>query len=229
MIRGLDDFLRSSGLVHTLPLSTLRDTRIGIDLGLYLESLLAAPDSAEPYVAALGGSPLAIISHIENDLRALDKAKIKPVFVLGGILPSTRSTGSSNSPKSRALELQNDTGAEERQKAWDSYEQGDVDGLYAHLERSSSVHPTDLIRSVLRAFRHRNIEFMVAPFLAEAQVSLRNTAEERDEPRSLCSKSHTMPVIACLFGAAFKVVHTLNLWLYRNFPFRSCRQGHIVS
>lgn len=155
------DFLHSHKLVHTLPLSALKETRLGINLNLYLETLLSSPSTSEPLVTALGGSPLALISHIENDLRALERARVKPVFVLGGLQPSRR-----NRPFSF-----DDPRVEERKTAWESYEKGDVDGTHLHLSRSNSTQVGDLIRAVLRAFRHRNVEFLVAPYLAEGQVS----------------------------------------------------------
>lgn len=181
--------------MHTLPLSTLKDTRLGIDLALYLRSLLNSPETAEPYVTALGGSPLALISHIENDLRALEKAKVKPVFVLGGIHPARRS-------KPFAFE---DPRVDERRMAWECYERGDVDGTYLHLSRSNSVQVPDLVRAVLRAFRHRNVEFLVAPYLAEGQlVSL-----ERH------SKSYVHAIYGTtesfLFDRVDKIILSLNL------------------
>lgn len=190
------DFLHANQLLHSLPISTLKDSRLGIDLNLYLQRLLNAPQTAEPYVTALGGSPLSLISHLENDLRALDKAKIKPVFILGGI-----ETGSKYRPNQEGV----DQRANERKLAWECYEQGDVDGLYDHLERSDSAQVSDVVRSVLRAFRHRNVEFLVAPYSAEGQlVSL-----ERH------SKSYVHAIYAStealLFDRVDKVILSLNL------------------
>lgn len=147
-------------LLHTLPLSSLKDTRLGIDLNLYLKTLLQSPSTSEPLVTALGGSPLALISHIENDLRTLERARIKPVFVLGGLQLARRT---------RPFSFE-DPRVEERRKAWESYEQSDTDGAHVHFSRSNSTQVGDLVRAVLRAFRHRNVEFLVAPYLAEGQV-----------------------------------------------------------
>lgn len=153
-------FLESNNLLHTLPLSTLKETRLGIDLNLYLQTLFANPITSEPLVTALGGSPLCLNSHIENDLRVLERAKIKPVFVLGGLQPPRRS---------RPFAY-DDPRVDERRMAWESYERGDVDGTHLHLSKSNSMQVPDLVRAVLRAFRHRNVEFIVAPYLAEGQV-----------------------------------------------------------
>jgi hypothetical protein len=154
-------YLRSNNLLRTLPLSALKETRLGIDLNLYLQTLFSSPITSEPLVTALGGSPLCLILHIENDLRILERAKIKPVFVLGGL----------QYPRRTRPFAYDDPRVEERRLAWESYEQGDVDGTHMHLSKSNSMQVADVVRSVLRAFRHRNVEFIVAPYLAEGQVS----------------------------------------------------------
>jgi hypothetical protein len=163
-ISGLDAYLQASRQLHTAPLTALRDTRLGIDLTLYLRLLLNSPRTAEPLVAALGGAPLALIAHIEADLRALERARIKPVFVLAGLPPLARRAR----PFSFAA---HDARAEERRRAWSRYEAGDVDAAHRHLSRAGSVREADLIRAVLRAFRHRNVEFLIAPYGADGQVS----------------------------------------------------------
>ncbi|KAK0551471.1 hypothetical protein OC846_002000 [Tilletia horrida] len=191
MIGGLEEFIRERRLLQTCPLAALKDTRLGIDLHLYLSTLLKNPTTAEPFVAALGGAPLALISHIEDDLKILERSRIKPVFVLSGIPPaatrphhppSSASSSSSNASSSSNKRGQNnrhhssthvlpfDPRIEQRSQAWDAYEQGDVDAAQALFASSDSVGIQDLIRAVLRSFRHRNIEFLIAPYLASAQL-----------------------------------------------------------
>jgi hypothetical protein len=196
-------------LLHTLPLSTLKDTRLGIDLNLYLQTLFSNPITSEPLVTALGGSPFCLNSHIENDLRVLERAKIKPVFVLGGLQPPRRS---------RPFAY-DDPRVEERALAWECYERGDVDGTHLHLSKSNSMQVADLVRAVLRAFRHRNVEFIVAPYLAEGQVSCwrgMNSSHLMGKKSGLLIARclpflHTFP--ARVYGKTFQVVHSLNLWL----------------
>ncbi len=133
---------------------------MGIDFHVYVRSLLQSAATSEPLTAAIGGSPLALVSHIENELRALDKSGIRPVFVLNG-LPPAKSTRPFSFEDLRPVE---------RTRAWDLYEKGDVEGATAAFHRSNSIGPPDLIRAVLRAFRHRSVEFIVAPYLAAGQV-----------------------------------------------------------
>ncbi|CAO1618755.1 unnamed protein product [Sympodiomycopsis kandeliae] len=195
MINSLDDLLSERNLTQSCPLSALADTRIAIELDLYLHKLLTDPATSEPYVAAHGGAPLQLITHIESDLRTLERNRIKPVFVLSGITP-VRNTRpfSLDDPKTRLRDL-----------AWDAYESGDVDGMQDLLVRSASTDINDVVRSVLRAFRQRNVEFIVAPYLATAQlVSL-----ER-HPRGYAHSIHGSTTLL-LFPRVDRVILTLNL------------------
>lgn len=165
MINGLDAFLSERGLLRTCPLSALKDTRIGIDLDVYLRSVLSNPATADPFAAALGGMPHALVSHVESDVVNLVKQKqIKPVFVLSGLAPAI--------PKSsKPAFSQEEHKARLRAQAWDAYEEGDVPMMQELLLSSRSIEVNDVVRAVLRMFRHRAVEFLVAPYLANAQVS----------------------------------------------------------
>lgn len=195
MIRGLQAYLHDRGLTQSAPLSALKDTRLGIDLSFYLKQLLSSPSTSEPLVAALGGAPIALISHIENDLRALERARVKPVFVLNGIQPNKRV---------RPFSYE-DPRVKQRHRAWEAYENGQVDVTHSLLSASNSVHHPDLYRAILRALRHRNVEFLVAPYLASGQlVSL-----ERH------SKSYVHAIYGAteilLFDRVERVITSLNL------------------
>ncbi|PWN53396.1 hypothetical protein IE53DRAFT_324877 [Violaceomyces palustris] len=195
MIRGLQAYLHDRGLIQTCPLSALKDTRLGIDVTYYLRQLLSSPASSEPLVAALGGQPLALISHIEHDLRALEKARVKPVFVLNGLPPNK---------KTRPFSY-DDPRPKQRTRAWEAYENGNVDLAHQFLSTSNSLHYPDLYRAILRAFRHRNVEFIVAPYLAVGQlVSLERHSK---------SYVHSMygPNELFLFDRVDKVILTLDL------------------
>ncbi len=67
----------------------------------------------------------------------------------------------------------------QRHRAWEDLRErpGRRDPLSAL--RSNSMHHPDLYRAILRAFRHRNIEFLVAPYLASGQlVSMERHAKD---------------------------------------------------
>jgi len=148
--------------LQTLPLSVLTDSRLGIDASHYIQSLLDNPPSREPLLAATGGLPLALTTRIEADLRVLEKLRIKPVFVFPGLVPNRRW-------KQQNQQEQMDA-CRDRREAWTKYEQGQEEAATKLFEGRSNFAQWDLWRMVLRMFRHRNVEFLVAPYLAWAQV-----------------------------------------------------------
>ncbi|KAF8889292.1 XPG I-region protein [Infundibulicybe gibba] len=147
-------YLHERKNVPTLPLSALSDSRLGIDASYYLNTLLTTPPSREPLLAATGGLPLALTQRIEADLRALERLHIKPVFVFPGLAPNRRRRRGLPRPARR----------------WAKYEAGHQDQAQRLFEARAGVVQWDLWRMVLRIFRHRNVEFMVAPYLAWAQL-----------------------------------------------------------
>lgn len=147
---------------QTLPLSVLSDSRLGIDASYYLQLLMDNPPSREPLLAATGGLPLALTQRIESDLRALEKLRIKPVFVFPGLLPNKRWKPHHHSEHVEACR--------DRRDAWTRYEQGQEEAATKLFEGRSNFAQWDLWRMVLRIFKHRNVEFLIAPYLAWAQV-----------------------------------------------------------
>lgn len=57
-----------------------------------------------------------------------------------------------------------------RAQAWEHYEQGRVPQSQAEFGASSPVVPQDVMRMVHRLFKQRSVEFVVAPYLAWAQL-----------------------------------------------------------
>lgn len=148
--------------LQTLPLSTLSDSRLGIDASHYLHLLLDTPPSREPLLAATGGPPLALVQRIEADLRVLEKLRIKPVFVFPGLSP--------NKKMKPHPQIEFQDVVRDRQAAWSKYEHGQEDAATKLFEGRSCIVQWDIWRMVLRIFRHRNVEFLVAPYVAWAQV-----------------------------------------------------------
>lgn len=97
---------------------------------------------------------------IEKDLKTLEKAGVKPVFVFSGINPQERE---------RPFQL-DDMRSWRRGQAWEHYEQGRVPQAQAEFGSSSPVLPADVLRVVHRLFKQRSVEFIVAPYLAWAQL-----------------------------------------------------------
>ena len=119
---------------------------------------------------------MALTQRIESDLRALEKLRIKPVFVFPGLLPNKRLKHPHHAEHVEACR--------DRRDAWAKYEQGQEDAATKLFEGRSSFAQWDLWRMVLRIFRHRNVEFLVAPYVAWAQV---------------CAPSHARPLRARIF------------------------------
>lgn len=156
------DFLFERKHLQTLPLSVLSDSRLGIDASYYLQLLTDNAPSREPLLAATGGLPLALSQRIESDLRALEKLRIKPLFVFPGLIPNKR--------MKQHQHLEHSEACRDRREAWAKYEAGQEEAAIKLFEGRSSFAQWDLWRMVLRIFRHRNVEFIIAPYVAWAQV-----------------------------------------------------------
>ncbi|KAF8625513.1 hypothetical protein AX17_006825 [Amanita inopinata Kibby_2008] len=161
-IKHLESFLHERKSLQTLSLSTLCDSRLGIDASYYLQNLLDHPTSREPLLAATGGLPLGLVQRIESDLRNLERLHIKPVFVFPGLAPNKRWKPQNQSEISEACR--------DRREAWAKYEEGHEDAATKLFEGRSCFLQWDIWRMILRIFRHRNVEFIVAPYLAWAQL-----------------------------------------------------------
>jgi hypothetical protein len=166
-IKHFENYLSERKHLHPLSLSVLSESRLGIDASYYIQLLLENEPSREPLLAATGGVPLALTQRIETDLRVLEKLHIKPVFVFPG-LPTNKKRLPQND-QNREQQVQNDA-CKHRRDAWQKYENDQEDEASKLWEKSNSVLHWDLWRMVLRIFRHRNVEFLVAPYLASAQL-----------------------------------------------------------
>ena len=160
---SLSAYLQERKHLQTLPLNVLTDSRLGIDAAYYLQSLYDNPPSREPLLAATGGLPLALTTRIESDLRTLEKLRIKPVFVFPGLTPNKRW-------RHMQRDIEQQEACRERNLAWSKYESGQEEAATKLFEGRSGLTHWDLWRSVLRIFRNRNVEFLVAPYVAWAQV-----------------------------------------------------------
>ncbi|KAL0955232.1 hypothetical protein HGRIS_004133 [Hohenbuehelia grisea] len=161
-IKHLESYLSERQHLQNLPLSTLSDSRLGIDASHYLQTLMDTPPSREPLLAATGGLPLGLTQRIESDLRALEKLRIKPVFVFSGLQPNKRWKQHNH--------LEQNEACRDRRDAWAKYEAGEEEAATRLFAGRSCLLQWDLWRMILRIFRHRNVEFIVAPYLAWAQL-----------------------------------------------------------
>lgn len=154
------DFLRDRRLLQEAPLSALKDTRLGIDLTYYLHYLLRSPRIREPLLSAIGGTPLALISYLESNLKALEVNHIKPVFVGDGLSIQRRE---------RPFARPDERGRIARD-AWDLWRQGKTAQSTSAFGECAALQPHDVLLQVLKLFRHRRVETLNAPYRAGAQV-----------------------------------------------------------
>jgi hypothetical protein len=114
----------------------------------------------------MGGVPLALEEHITRDMRILERYSIKPVIVFSG-LPPARKDSSGRPNFGNALE---EAKAQKRQLGWEHYEKSrNEQAIQAFAQVQLTVE--DVLRVVHKAFMHRKTEFVVAPYLAWAQVN----------------------------------------------------------
>ena len=84
MIRDFVQWTASFG--ETGDLEELRNCRIGIEAAEYLsQRILKHPRAREPLIPALGGLPLALEQHIQEDLHVFRSLEIEPYFVFRGL------------------------------------------------------------------------------------------------------------------------------------------------
>jgi hypothetical protein len=84
MIRDFVQWTATFG--ETGDLEQLRSCRVGIEAAEYLsQRILNNTRAKEPLVPALGGLPLALTKHIEEDLDTLRSFDIEPYFVFSGL------------------------------------------------------------------------------------------------------------------------------------------------
>ncbi|KAG0149211.1 hypothetical protein CROQUDRAFT_39979 [Cronartium quercuum f. sp. fusiforme G11] len=169
-IRHFDAYLHERGLIHQAPLSALKDTRIGIDAQQWFKNLLSHPAYKEPFVSVIGGSPLNTYQHMERELRLLEQHRIKPVFVFQGLPPTRRDRPFYLYPNSTDLLDNPMLKLRTRDKGWEKYVSGDLDGASLLFDQSSSVLPNDIFNQIHRLFRTRQVEYLVAPYLSWAQL-----------------------------------------------------------
>ncbi|KAJ7604397.1 XPG I-region protein [Roridomyces roridus] len=121
----------------------------------------------------------SLTTRVEADLRTLERLRIKPVFVFTGLSPNRRWKGGAAGPGGPmgmgmgpgGVGNQAEMDAcRDRRDAWAKYEAGQEDAATRLFEGRSAFAQWDLWRMVLRIFRHRNVEFMVAPYGSWAQL-----------------------------------------------------------
>ncbi|KAI4615582.1 uncharacterized protein J4E87_009041 [Alternaria ethzedia] len=157
------DFVQwTATLGETGELEQLRNCRVGIEAAEYLnQRILNHPRAKEPLVPALGGLPLALTQHIEDDLAQFRSFDIEPVFVFSGL----------DITKHDDPFRQKETEASVNINAWTLYDSHEAEASVAKFGQSTYVTPEDLFRALQSTLTERNIRWTVAPYSAWAQLA----------------------------------------------------------
>ncbi|KAH7083840.1 PIN domain-like protein [Paraphoma chrysanthemicola] len=159
MIRDFEQWNASIGELSEL--QELSGCRVGIEAADYLANrILNHPRAKEPLVPALGGLPLALQHHIEDDLDAFKAAGIEPRFVFSG-LDITKQDDPFRQKQEEAAVNAN---------AWNLYDSHQAEASVAKFGESTYVTPEDLFSALQSILTKRELRFTVAPYSAWAQL-----------------------------------------------------------
>ena len=150
--------------VELCPLNMLKDAVIGVNASYYLDLRLNG-NGEEPLKHALGGLPFCLKKAIEDDLALLRQHGVTLLFVFDGLEYVNKSQPVSQSTESKRVQ----------DEAWHHYLSGDSKRTVSDFGKAK--YPVDtMTRTLQKILVENNIEFMVAPYSATAQVSQCNNA-----------------------------------------------------
>lgn len=147
--------------VVSMPLSDLVNAKIGVEATAYLSNLLKGT-ADEPLLAALGGHPMALKIHIENDLDKWKEHEMEPLFVFEG-----QSIVGKKEMTMRSLK----SAISETEQAWALYNDGNPTDAVAAFRKAGAIQITDLYHILQEVLAARGLEYMTAPFSACAQLA----------------------------------------------------------
>ncbi|KAI8932015.1 hypothetical protein NX059_010909 [Plenodomus lindquistii] len=157
------DFVQwTATFAETSDLEQLGGCRVGVEAADYLsQRILNHARAKEPLVPALGGLPLALKQHIEEDLDTFRKFDIEPWFVFSGLDITKHDNPFGHKTDEAAVNA----------NAWNLYDSHQAEASVAKFGESTYVTPEDLFRALQSVLTERNIRFTVAPYSAWAQLA----------------------------------------------------------
>ncbi|KAM3088260.1 hypothetical protein ACMFMG_002314 [Clarireedia jacksonii] len=153
-----DPYIESTS---SMPLSDCANAKIGVEATAYLSNLLKGP-ADEPLLAALGGSPMGLRQHIENDLDKWKENNITPFFVFEGQAVVGKNEMTMHNLRAAIGGTQ---------EAWALYNEGNPTDAVAAFRKAGAIQITDLYPTLQDVLVERSLEYMVAPFSACAQLA----------------------------------------------------------
>ncbi|KAL8995584.1 MAG: hypothetical protein Q9169_004695 [Polycauliona sp. 2 TL-2023] len=150
------DTWAANNVTKALPLSSLKDSVVGIDATYYLE---ATPK--EPLVSALGGFPLALEASIVKDLKDLQSLGLRLHFVFNGL-----EYGIDDDPFGPSL-----TAANNNALAFETYENNQAAHAIQVFRTSGAPTAAALSEFLKKTLHKHGFPFTVAPYSALAQLA----------------------------------------------------------
>ncbi|KAL2075288.1 hypothetical protein VTL71DRAFT_231 [Oculimacula yallundae] len=155
---------------YTMPFSEMKDAVIGVEATSYLRNMIDDQPAHEPLLAALGGDPIALKYHIENELNKWSSNHMRPLFVFDGQSVVGKDE----------MSLRNARAAlSKTQKAWEMYSNNHPEEAVKTFGASGAVRAQDLYPILQEVLAERDLEFMIAPFSACAQLAYLDTIDEQ--------------------------------------------------
>ncbi|KAF2111426.1 PIN domain-like protein [Lophiotrema nucula] len=159
MIRDFENWNTTLGELSNL--EELQGARVGIDAADYIYNRILHRAGSEPLVPALGGLPLGLRKHIEDDLQYLSKYGIEAFFIFSGL-----DLAKQDDPfRERQL------GAEVNAAAWSLYDNHQAEESVSKFGQSPYVTPEDLFPALQAIFVEHSVKFLVAPYSAWAELA----------------------------------------------------------
>ncbi|OCT44920.1 XPG I-region protein [Cladophialophora carrionii] len=145
--------------VEHCQLHMLKDAVIGVDASYYLNLRLNG-NNEEPLKHALGGQPFTFKRTIEEDITFLRQNGITLIFVFDGLDYVNKNLRTSQLAASRRVQ----------DDAWHAYLNGDSKRTVADFGKATYDVDTTA-RGLQKLLAENNVEYMVAPYSATAQLS----------------------------------------------------------
>ncbi|KAF4626125.1 hypothetical protein G7Y89_g12037 [Cudoniella acicularis] len=152
--------------VSTMPLADIVNAHIGVEATSYLQNMIDT--SREPLLAALGGDPMTLKQYIESELDLWKENKITPVFVFDGQTSVGKDEVALRKAKAALAQTQ---------KAWELYVENHPETAVKAFGDSGAIRAQDSYRILQEVLAERNLDFVIAPFSACAQLAYLESLE----------------------------------------------------
>jgi hypothetical protein len=145
-----------------MPLSELTNAVIGVEATSYLTLMISEPPAQEPLLAALGGDPIGLKSHVGAELDKWKEYGMRPFFVFDGQSRIGQDEIALRKAKAALVKTE---------LAWEMYADNRPGEAVKAFGEAGAIRVQDLYRILQEVLVERGLPFQIAPFSAGAQVS----------------------------------------------------------